>query len=112
MKLRRHALWVSTGLAGLLLSASPSQAVEYRLLVASIFDTALTSFVTAKDLYYGATGPGLVRLETDLDTGEIDVGAMPSGRSLSSGGSRTGRSVRRTLDSTRCHVKPGGRRSA
>ena len=84
MKLRRHALWVSTGLAGLLLSASPSQAVEYRLLVASVFDTALTSFVTAKDLYYGATGPGLVRLETGLDTGEIDVGAMPPGRSLTS----------------------------
>ena len=82
MKPRRRAVWVSIGLAGLFFTASPSHAVEYRLLVASVFDTALPSFVTAKDLDYGATGPGLVRLETGLDTGEVNWGAMPAGRSL------------------------------
>ncbi len=84
MKSRRPAVWISIVLAGLFLTASPSQAVEYRLLVASVFDTALTSFVTAKELDYGATGPGLVRLETSLDTGVIDWGAMPAGRSFTS----------------------------
>jgi hypothetical protein len=84
MNPRRRAVWVAIGLAGLLLTARPSYAVEYRLLVASVFDTALTSFVTAKELNYGATGPGLVRLETGLDTGEIDWGAMPVGRPLTS----------------------------
>jgi len=84
MKSRRPAVWISIVLAGLFLTASPSQAVEYRLLVASVFDTALTSFVTAKELGYGATGPGLVRLETSLDTGVIDWGAMPAGRSFTS----------------------------
>jgi hypothetical protein len=84
MKPRRSAVWISIGLAQLLLAASPARAVEYRLLVASVFDTALTSFVTVKELDYGATGPGLVRLETGLDTGEIDWGAMPAGRPLTS----------------------------
>ena len=82
MNPRRGAVWIWVALAALLVQATPAHAVEYRLLVANVFDTALTSFVTAKDLSYGATGPGLVRLETVLDTGELDLGAMPAGRPL------------------------------
>ncbi len=78
----RYGLLVVIGLCGLLLPGPPAHAVEYRLLVASVFDTALTSLVTVKDLSDGATGPGLVRLATGLDTGEIDGGAVPPGRSL------------------------------
>jgi hypothetical protein len=80
----RYGLLVVIGLFGLLLPGPPAHAVEYRLLVASVFDTALTSLVTVKDLSDGATGPGLVRLATGLDTGEIDGGAVPAGRSLTS----------------------------
>src|SRR5260370_12898404 len=80
----RYGLLVVIGLFGLLLPGAPAHAVEYRLLVASVFDTALTSLVTVKDLSDGATGPGLVRLATGLDTGEIDGGAVPPGRSLTS----------------------------
>ena len=36
------------------------------LLVAGVFDTSLTSFVTANELIYGASGPGLQRLETAI----------------------------------------------
>jgi len=66
------------GLIGLSLLGQPAQAVEYRLLVASVFDTSLASFVTAQELTYGASGPGLQRLETAISTGEIDWGAMPA----------------------------------
>ena len=80
----RRASWVWLGLLGLSLLGTPAQAVEYRLLVASVFDTSLTSFVTAKELTYGAAGPGLQRLETAISTGEIDWGTMPVGRPLTS----------------------------
>ena len=80
----RRALWVWLGLIGLSPLGRPAQAVEYRLLVASVFDTSLTSFVTAKELEYGASGPGLQRLDTAISTGAIDWGTMPVGRPLSS----------------------------
>lgn len=80
----RRALRVWLGLIGLLLLGTPAQAVEYRLLVASVFDTSLTSFVTARELTYGASGPGLLRLETALNTGTLDRGTMPAGRPLTS----------------------------
>lgn len=75
--------WIGTGLIGLLLLSQPVHAVEYRLLVASVFDTSLTSFVAANELTYGASGPGLERLETAISTGGIEWGDMPAGRPLS-----------------------------
>ena len=78
-----RALWVLLGLFGsLLLGTTSAHAVEYRLLVASIFDTTLMSFVSPPELVYGASGPGLERVEKELDTGQIGVGAMPAGRPL------------------------------
>jgi hypothetical protein len=84
MRRRNRFVWVGMGLIGLSLLGRPAQAVEYRLLVASVFDTSLTSFVTAQELTYGASGPGLERLETAISTGEIDWGSMPAGRPLTS----------------------------
>src|SRR5215469_18870670 len=78
-----RALWILLALFGSLLPAATSaHAVEYRLLVASIFDSTLMSFVSPPELVYGASGPGLERVEKGLDSGQIDVGAMPAGRPL------------------------------
>src|SRR5262249_20440694 len=65
---------------GLVLLAGTAQAVEYRLFVASIYDTSFTSFVDVSELKYGASGPGLQRLETAISNGEIGWGDMPAGR--------------------------------
>src|SRR5262249_53664865 len=69
---------------GLVLLAGTAQAVEYRLFVASIYDTSFTSFVSVSELNYGATGPGLQRIETAISNGEIGWGGMPVGRPLTS----------------------------
>lgn len=84
MTARPRTRWVCLGLVGLLLLSTPAHAVEYRLLVASIFEATLTSFVSAQELSYGASGPGLQRVEQSLNTGEMDWGAMPAGRPLTS----------------------------
>jgi hypothetical protein len=82
MRHGRRLAWAGPGLIALLLLSHPAHAVEYRLLVASVFDTSLTSFVSANELTYGASGPGLERLETAISTGGIDWGSMPAGRPL------------------------------
>ena len=69
---------------GLVLLGGTAQAVEYRLFVASIYDTSFTSFVNVSELTYGASGPGLQRLETAISNGEIGWGDMPAGRPLTS----------------------------
>ena len=69
---------------GLVLLAGTAQAVEYRLFVASIYDTSFTSFVDVSELKYGASGAGLERLETAISNGEIGSGDMPAGRPLTS----------------------------
>ena len=56
--------------------APPSQAVEYRLQVTSMFTTAYSYFLTARQLENGASGPGLDRLEASADRGEIPSGAI------------------------------------
>src|SRR5262249_42632606 len=81
MRPRPVALWILLGLFGALLPGT-AHAVEYRLLVASIFDATLMSFVSPPELVNGASGPGLERVEKGLDSGQIDVGAMPAGRPL------------------------------
>jgi hypothetical protein len=72
------------GSLALLLAGVPAQAVEYRLLVANIYDPALTSFVSTSELYNGASGPGLDKMEQALDTGAIDRGAIIVQRPLQS----------------------------
>ncbi len=82
MRRRNRFAWIGTGLIGLLLLSQPAHAVEYRLLVASVFDTSLTSFIAANELTYGASGQGLQRLEMAISTGGIGWGDMPVGRPL------------------------------
>jgi len=83
MRPRPRALCILLGLFGsFVLGTTPAHAVEYRLLVASIFDAALMSFVSPPELLNGASGPGLERVEKGLDNGQIDLGAMPAGRPL------------------------------
>ncbi|HEV8531582.1 MAG TPA: hypothetical protein VGT00_09210 [Methylomirabilota bacterium] len=72
------------GFLALVLAGAPAQAVEYRLLVASIYDRALTSFVSASELYNGASGPGLDKMEQALDTGTMDRGVILVQRPLQS----------------------------
>jgi len=67
MRPRPWVLWILLGLFGsLLLGTTPAPAVEYRLLVASIFDATLMSFVSPPELLNGASGPGLQRVEKGL----------------------------------------------
>jgi hypothetical protein len=66
----------------LLLAAGPASAVEYRLFVANIFDRALTSYLTADELYDGGFGSGLNKMVRDLDTGEMESGAIVPQRAL------------------------------
>src|SRR5215468_9614249 len=84
MRPRPLALWILLGclFGSLLLGTTPAHAVEYRLLVASIFDATLMSFMSPPELVNGASGPGLERVEKGLDSGQIDLGAMPAGRPL------------------------------
>ena len=80
MRPHPRAVWILFGLFGsLLLGTTSAHAVEYRLLVASIFDATLMSFMSPPELVYGASGPGLERVEKGLDSRQIDVGAMPGG---------------------------------
>src|SRR5262249_57701938 len=51
---------------GLVLLAGTAQAVEYRLFVASVYDTSFTSFVSVSELNYGATGPRVPRIEAGV----------------------------------------------
>ncbi|HYB71501.1 MAG TPA: hypothetical protein VEH80_12545 [Candidatus Bathyarchaeia archaeon] len=70
-------------LAGLLsLVPLSAGAVEYRLNVASLWDSALPAYLSTAELYDGASGPGLARLEENLDQGEVPPGVMLSDRPL------------------------------
>lgn len=70
------------GLAGavvaltLLALVPAAQAVEYRLQVVSILDTAFVSFLKPGELKDGASGPGLDRLEASLDRGDMPKGGI------------------------------------
>lgn len=67
-----------------LATAADGEAVEYRLKVASIFDSALTSFLSYGELQDGATGPGFQRVAALLDRGSGDRGVLVTHRPLSS----------------------------
>src|SRR5215470_6044886 len=62
---------IGIAVMGLVLIAGTAHAVEYRLFVASVYDTSFTSFVSVGELNYGASGPGLQSLETAISNGEI-----------------------------------------
>ncbi len=73
---RRGGLLGVAGLIALLSTALPAEAVEYRLRVVSIPDTAYTSFLLPGESKDGASGPGLDRLEATLDRGAFPPGPV------------------------------------
>src|SRR5215813_5427298 len=83
-----------TGRAGLVLAsllalavwAGPAGAVQYKLEVANLWDTALASYASAAELYDGASGAGLDRLDTSLDKGETPKAVSLQDRTLRWGG--------------------------
>src|SRR4026208_1714520 len=56
-------------LTGLLtvVTAAPARAVEYRLEVVNLWETALYAYAKAAELHDGASGPGLERFQQSLD---------------------------------------------
>src|SRR5258705_8795980 len=64
------------GLAATLAIASSAEAIEYKLRVVSMPDTAYTSFLLPGEYKDGAAGPGLDRLEATLDRGEFPPGPV------------------------------------
>jgi hypothetical protein len=75
-------LLAATGVLAVVALSSPAMAVEYRLRVASVFDQALTSFLSANELYDGSTGPGFQRLDQFLTQGSGDRGMVVTQRPL------------------------------
>jgi hypothetical protein len=59
-----------------LLAATLAHAVEYRLQVVSVHENTMHAFLTPAELEDGASGPGLVRLESSLDKGEVPKGPI------------------------------------
>ena len=85
--------WIGpAGLLGLLIVASPARAVEYRLQVVSMYESAFASFLTSPDeLEDGAAGPGLDRLEASLDQGAVPDATLLGDRPLQLTRDRIGR---------------------
>ena len=73
---RRLGLVGAVGFAAVAALVTPALAVEYRLQVVSLFDTAFVSFLTPPELRDGASGPGLDRLGASLDQGRMPKGAV------------------------------------
>jgi hypothetical protein len=65
-----------------LVAAPPASAVEYRLQVASLRETALYPFVKSAELRDGASGPGLEQLEASLDQGTMPHAVILRDRTL------------------------------
>jgi hypothetical protein len=80
---RSRGRW-GLALAGLLtlVPMSAARAIEYRLDVANLWDTALPAYLSTAELYDGASGPGLARLEESLDQGGVPRGVLLGDRSL------------------------------
>ena len=73
----------AAALVALMAVAAPAAAVEYRLQVASMHETVFASYAgKPESLGAGATGPGLDRLETQLDAGEVGTGGLLFDRHL------------------------------
>jgi hypothetical protein len=67
-----------TTLAG----AGPAQAVEYKLQVVNLWDTALAAYAKTDELRDGGSGPGLERLEAGLDASTVPSGVVLGDRTL------------------------------
>lgn len=80
----RRRLLIAGLLTGLLATvpAIPAGAVEYRLQVVNLWDTALYTYAKPSELRDGATGPGLERLVASLDEATIPSGGVLTDRTL------------------------------
>jgi hypothetical protein len=78
----RLAFFGVAGLLGLLLTVSQAQAVEYRLLVVNMWDSAFNAFVKPGELADGASGPGLEELMASLDRGDVPRGPLLNDRTF------------------------------
>jgi hypothetical protein len=77
----RRGLLIAAALA-FVIEATPAHAVEYRLEVANLWETALYSFAKPAELYDGASGPGLLKLEASLDQGAMPHAVVLRDRTL------------------------------
>ena len=80
---RRRLLIVA--LLGPLLAVAPTapaHAVEYRLEVVNLWESALYAYAKTPELHDGASGPGLERLEVGLDEGAVPRGVTLGDRTL------------------------------
>lgn len=77
-------LLIGAVLTGLLVAAPaiPVRAVEYRLEVVNLWETALYAYATTAELRDGASGPGLERLEASLDEARMSPGVVLGDRTL------------------------------
>ena len=95
--------------AGLLCAFSgvaPVQAAEYRLQIASMWESGFTSFVGPGELGDVASGPGLENLVARLDRGEVPPGPLLADRTVrwaNEAEARTFGAVRRPVE-----IKPYG----
>ena len=71
-----------TSLLASLAVAAPAHAVEYRLEVANLWETALYPFAKPGELRDGASGPGLEQLEASLDQGSMPHAVLLQDRTL------------------------------
>ena len=98
--IRPHRVLALASLALAALGAAPAAAIEDRLRVANVRDEAFTSFLTSGELHDGATGPGLDRLESSLDTGDFPKAVLLYDRYLQAASESTARSYRAVPSST------------
>lgn len=82
----RLSLLVWTTLALLGARALPVSAIEYRLQVVSVFEESFAAFIKPGELFDGASGPGLDRMEASLDRGDFPRGALLYDRHLQPAG--------------------------
>jgi hypothetical protein len=97
-------LLVASLLTGALTTAA--HAVEYRLEVVNLWDTALYAYAKAAELHDGASGPGLERFQQSLDDATMPRGIVLGDRTLRWGSE----SVARAYGTTRvlAEIRPGG----
>jgi hypothetical protein len=70
------------GLLAFFIGPAPAHAVEYRLEVANLWETALYPFAKPAELSDGASGPGLLKLEDSLDQGAMPHAVVLRDRTL------------------------------
>src|SRR6185295_7505179 len=77
----RRGVLIASLLASFL-GATSAHAVEYRLEVANLWETALSPFARPAELRDGASGPGLQQLEASLDQGTMPHAVVLRDRTL------------------------------